>query len=141
MYLFEIQDILFAIKSIKTLSSHFDITNYIVFSSANTRSGASNKLIFLITKIIYLNIHIFTDYHYCGILCQSENRVGPRTVTWGTPDKTEQLGEETPSKTTHCVLPLKNEEIQFLQNHECHTILICTISVCVALYQMPWQSL
>ena len=45
MYLFEIQDILFAIKSIKTPSSHFDITNYIVFSSANTRSGASNKLI------------------------------------------------------------------------------------------------
>ena len=45
MYLFEIQDILFAIKSIKTPSSHFDITNYIVFSSANTRSGASNKLL------------------------------------------------------------------------------------------------
>ena len=45
MYLFEIQDILFAIKSIKTPSSHFDITNYSVFSSANTRSGASNKLL------------------------------------------------------------------------------------------------
>ena len=44
MYLFEIQGTLFAIKSIKTPSSHFDITNYIVFSSANTRSGASNKL-------------------------------------------------------------------------------------------------
>jgi len=42
MYLFELQDILFAVKSIKTPTNHF---NYIEFSSSNTRSGASNKLI------------------------------------------------------------------------------------------------
>ena len=36
MYLFKIQDILFAIKSIKTPSSHFDITNYIVISKTQT---------------------------------------------------------------------------------------------------------
>ena len=45
MYLFELQDMLFAIKSIKTQSSQFVITNYINFSSASTRSGANNKLL------------------------------------------------------------------------------------------------
>ena len=47
MYLFELQDILFAVKSIKTPTNQFSITNYIEFSSSNTRSGASNKLIHL----------------------------------------------------------------------------------------------
>ena len=45
MYLFELQDILFAVKSIKTPTDQFSITNYIEFSSSNTRSGATNKLI------------------------------------------------------------------------------------------------
>ena len=45
MYLFELQDILFAIKSIKTPIIQFNITNYISFNSASTRSGANNKLI------------------------------------------------------------------------------------------------
>ena len=45
MYLFELQDLLFAIKSIKSPTTQFNIHSYINFSSANTRSGASNKLI------------------------------------------------------------------------------------------------
>ena len=45
MYLFELHDILFAIKSIKIPTIRFNITNYINFNSANTRSGANNKLI------------------------------------------------------------------------------------------------
>jgi len=45
MYLFELQDLLFAIKSIKSPTTQFNIHNYVNFSSANTRSGASNKLI------------------------------------------------------------------------------------------------
>ena len=45
MYLFELQDILFAIKSIKVQSKQFNIHDHINFSSANTRSGTSNKLI------------------------------------------------------------------------------------------------
>ena len=45
MYLFELQDILFAVKSIKTPTNQFCITNYITFSSTNTRSSVSNKLI------------------------------------------------------------------------------------------------
>ena len=45
MYLFELHDILFAIKSLKSPTIQFNITNYINFNPANTRSGASNKLI------------------------------------------------------------------------------------------------
>ena len=45
MYLFELHDILFAIKSLKTPTTQFNINNYINFNLTNTRSGASNKLI------------------------------------------------------------------------------------------------
>ena len=45
MYLFELHDILFAIKSLKSPTIQFNITNYINFKPANTRSGTSNKLI------------------------------------------------------------------------------------------------
>jgi len=45
MYMFELQDLLFAIKSIKCPTSQFNIQDYIDFSSASTRSGASNKLV------------------------------------------------------------------------------------------------
>ena len=47
MYLFELQDILFAIKSLKSPTSQFSITRYIAFNSANTRSGSSHKLTYL----------------------------------------------------------------------------------------------
>ena len=43
MYIFELQDILFAIKSIKLQTNQFNINNYITFNTTNTRSGASNK--------------------------------------------------------------------------------------------------
>ena len=39
MYLFELHDLLFAIKSIKTPMIQFNITNYMNFSFASTRSG------------------------------------------------------------------------------------------------------
>ena len=42
MYLFELHDILFVIKSIKTPTIQFNIINYINFSSPHTRSGANN---------------------------------------------------------------------------------------------------
>ena len=42
-----------------------------------------------------------------------EKRVKPRTVPWGTPDSTEHLEEEIPSRTTHCVRWWRNNEIQF----------------------------
>ena len=45
MYIFELQDILFAIKSIKSPTDQFNINNYITFNSTNTRSSSSNKLL------------------------------------------------------------------------------------------------
>ena len=44
MYMFELQDLLFAIKSIKSPTNQFNINNYIKFSTISTRSEASNKL-------------------------------------------------------------------------------------------------
>ena len=45
MYIFKLQDILFAIKYLKSPTSQFDINNYITFNSSITRSGTSNKLV------------------------------------------------------------------------------------------------
>jgi len=45
MYIFELQDILFAIKSLKSPTNQFNINNFISFNSSTTRSGASNKLL------------------------------------------------------------------------------------------------
>ena len=42
------------------------------------------------------------------------NRIGPRTVPWGTPDVTETDAEEVPFMTTVCVLSDKNDLIQFI---------------------------
>ena len=47
MYLFKLQDILFAIKSIKAPTKQFNIYDHIDFSAATTRSGTSNKMIIL----------------------------------------------------------------------------------------------
>ena len=44
MYFFELQDIIFAIKSVKSPSESFDINNYISFSTASTRSAVNSKL-------------------------------------------------------------------------------------------------
>ena len=45
MYTFKLQDILFAIKSLKSPTNQFNINNFITFNSSNTRSGACNKLL------------------------------------------------------------------------------------------------
>jgi len=45
MYIFELQDILFAIKSIKSPTNQFNISNFITYNSTNARSGACNKLL------------------------------------------------------------------------------------------------
>ena len=44
MYLLEIADIMFAVSSVKSPGVHFDIHNYITFSSSNTRSSSQFKL-------------------------------------------------------------------------------------------------
>ena len=51
IYLFELQDILFATKSIKTPTIQFNITNYINFNSASTyqvRMPAKNLFLLII---------------------------------------------------------------------------------------------
>ena len=62
MYIFDLQDILFAIKSIKLQTNQFNINDYITFNSTNTRSGASNKLL-LPQHLNYHNILTFIVYH------------------------------------------------------------------------------
>ena len=44
MYTFELADIMFAIKALKSPSDSFDITNYVSFSYGSTRSSKNGKL-------------------------------------------------------------------------------------------------
>ena len=45
MYVYEVNDIMFFIKSYKQQSSHFNITEYVQFSSSNMHFGSSEKMI------------------------------------------------------------------------------------------------
>ena len=42
-----------------------------------------------------------------------ENNKGPRTVSWGTPDKTGAQSDFTPFTTTRCCLKQRKESIHF----------------------------
>ena len=44
MYVFELADIMFALKALKSPSGSFDITNYVSFSFGSTRSSKNGKL-------------------------------------------------------------------------------------------------
>ena len=44
MYMFELYDVMFFVKSIKSPSPCFHITDFISFSYSNTRSPTTNKL-------------------------------------------------------------------------------------------------
>ena len=45
MYIFELNDIIFLISSLKQSSPHFQITDYIFFNTGSTRSSSYNRLI------------------------------------------------------------------------------------------------
>ena len=45
MYIYELNDVIFFIKSYKSSFKHFNINDYIKFSESNTRSGTSSKMI------------------------------------------------------------------------------------------------
>ena len=45
MYFFELNDILFLVKSLKSATPAFNIYNYLNFNTSTTQSGAYNKLI------------------------------------------------------------------------------------------------
>ena len=70
------QDIilLFVIKSIKLHTNQFDITNYINFSSAHTRSNVSNKLM----PPHHLNNNTRHSYfHFIAIFVEQCACIGP----------------------------------------------------------------
>ncbi len=50
MYWYELQDVLFLVKSLKDPPDNFDITNFITFSTLSTRSGSTNKLCYKYTR-------------------------------------------------------------------------------------------
>ena len=45
MYIYELNDVIFFIKSYKSSFKHFNINDYIKFSESNTRSGTTSKMI------------------------------------------------------------------------------------------------
>jgi len=45
MYIFELHDLMFLIKSLKSSSDYFNIRDHITFTSNSTRSGSYHKLI------------------------------------------------------------------------------------------------
>ena len=53
MYVYEMNDIMFFIKSYKQQSSHFNITEYVQFSTSNTRFGVPPTLLRTFTFIVY----------------------------------------------------------------------------------------
>ena len=61
MYIFELQDILLAIKSLKSPTNQFNINKFINFNSPTITSGTSNKL--LIPQ--HLNNTARHSYFYC----------------------------------------------------------------------------
>jgi len=65
MYVYELNDLIFFIKSLKQPSHSFDITKWVKFNSSITRSSTHLKLEL---SAIYLAIFTSTDFHDCGIL-------------------------------------------------------------------------
>ena len=51
MYIYEMNDILFFIKSLKSSSDHFNITEYVSFTSGSTRSSTNSKLVHKRTRL------------------------------------------------------------------------------------------
>ena len=49
MFIFELQDLMFLIKSLKSPTDNFNINNHITFASGTTRSGTHRKLVHLRT--------------------------------------------------------------------------------------------
>ena len=57
MYTYELNDLIFFIKSLKAPTDHFDIRNHIQFTKNPTRSGTSSKLVH--TKALQSSQHHF----------------------------------------------------------------------------------
>ena len=66
MYVYEMNDIMFFIKSYKQQLSHFNITEYVQFSTSNTRFGASEKWFIIDVPPTLLRTFTFIVYHVSG---------------------------------------------------------------------------
>ena len=68
MYVYEMNDIMFFIKSYKQQSSHFNITEYVQFSTSNKRFGASEKMVHHTVDVppTLLRTFTFIVYHVSG---------------------------------------------------------------------------
>ena len=66
MYVYEMNDTMFFIKSYKQQSSHFNITEYVQFSTSNTRFGASEKMVHRRCSSNTAQNFTFTVYHVSG---------------------------------------------------------------------------
>jgi len=60
MYFFELNDILFLIKSLKSPTPAFNIYNYVTFNTSTTRSGTYNKLIHNFTSTSHAHHFYFS---------------------------------------------------------------------------------
>ena len=65
---YELSDILFFLKSLKTRTAHFDITEYVSFTSNCTRSMDSSKLQHRYARSHHLSHFYFVRLPRCGIL-------------------------------------------------------------------------
>ena len=57
MYTYELNDLIFFIKSLKAPTDHFDIRNHIQFAKYPTRSGTCSKLVH--AKALQSSLHYF----------------------------------------------------------------------------------
>ena len=71
MYIYEINDIMFFVKSYKRPLPHFDIRNFITFSTQSTRSASFLKLFHLRSRIYAHHFFILPALLDFGTLCQS----------------------------------------------------------------------
>ena len=120
MYHYELQDILFLIKSLKSPTDNFNTYNYITFARGNTRSGINQKLNHPRTSSVtqhhfYFN-RIARLYNYLPVidLSLSTNTIKYRLTNylWSHFTKTSTLRELV--HFTFCALATAALEHQFL---------------------------
>ena len=88
VHIFELQDLLFAIKSIKSPTNQFNINNYIKFShNTNIRSGPSNKII---PPRTINNISCHSYFHRLPYLWNSMPTLDPNMSFCGLKTKLKQ---------------------------------------------------
>ena len=143
-YVYEINDIIFFIRSYKEPTTHFNINDYLQFSFSNTKFGSSSKLIHhrCSTKIF-----IFIVYPTCGTPYQlltlpSQLTLSSKSCTY-TCGRTfyKNLGTIMPIPTTTSATvaaTLASKNLHFTTSY-CN--MIFTINNFIVMQFSPWQNL